>query len=298
MRILVTGGTGFIGEALLPVLKSAGHELVVLTRQKGVTGRWAEYVNELDAISDPIDAVINLAGASLAGKRWTERYKAEIVASRVRFTDELVHWMGRQEAPPQTLISGSAIGYYGEGDQDSPFTEESPGGAGFAASLCEQWESAAQLAEQFGTRIVTLRLGVVLGRGGGALTELLRSFQFGVGSWPGDGYQILSWVHRSDVVSAIEFLLAHGELSGPFNVTAPQPVSYREFAEIAASRKRVLLKLGLPSVMAKLLLGEMAEELLLSGQKVLPMRLQAAGFDFRFESLDSAFVDLISRSGQ
>lgn len=295
MHVLVTGGTGFIGSALVPALLAAGHSVTILSRRAHDDAASVRYVTALAAITEPVDAVINLAGASLAAKRWTTAYKAEMLDSRVGSTRELVAWFGRQDTPPAVLVSGSAIGWYGD-SLTAGFTEDSPPGAGFAAELCQQWESAALAAEHLGVRVVLLRLGVVFGRDGGALTEMLRSFRFGVGSWVGSGRQWLSWVHRRDVVESILFLLAKDDASGAFNISAPRPVTHREFAEAAAERKPTLFSAAVPGPLLRVMVGEMAEELLLKGQRVLPERLKAAGYSFRFASLEAALADILGRS--
>lgn len=292
MHILITGGTGFIGSALLPALASQGHRLTVLTRTARQETSTVRFVTDLDDVGEGIDAVINLAGASLADKRWSDAYKAEMVASRVGTTDQLVAWMRNLTMPPAVLLSGSAIGYYGPSDSER-FDESSAPGAGFAADLCQQWESAARQAEQLGVRVALLRLGVVFDHGGGALTEMLRSFQFGMGSWVGSGAQWLSWVHRWDVVRSIAFLLMRSDARGAYNLTAPGAVTHREFCHLASTHKRVLLKMGVPGFVLRTLVGEMADELLLSGQQVAPDALESMGFRFQFPHLDTALGEIL-----
>ncbi|MGD2008623.1 MAG: TIGR01777 family oxidoreductase [Cellvibrionales bacterium] len=294
MRILITGGTGFIGTALTAELLKSGHDIWVLTRQQDIQRPGVVFVSRLDDIPTAIDAVVNLAGASLADRRWSEAYKSEMVASRAGFTEKLVGWMGELPTPPRVLISGSAIGYYGS-SRSARFDEASPPGSGFSASLCRAWESAAGVAESEQTRVITLRLGVVFDREGGALQPMMRSFRFGIGSWVGDGDQWLSWVHRGDVVSAILFLLDNESQRGAYNLTAPNPVTHRDFCRILSARKPTLFSAGVPGFLMRAALGEMADELLLEGQHVSPNRLQAEGFRFRFASLDSALTDIIAR---
>lgn len=295
MHILITGGTGFIGAALVPALLAQGNAVTILSRSPRESSSKQRYATDLAEITEPVDAVINLAGASLADKRWSDVYKAEIVASRVALTQRLVDWMAAQNVPPKILISGSAIGYYGH-SQDAQFTESSPAGAGFSADLCQQWESAALRAEALGIRVVVLRLGVVFDREGGALEPMMQSFNMGVGSWVGNGKQWLSWVHRWDVVRAIQYLLANSETTGAYNLTAPTPVTHKVFAEILATRKPTLFNMGVPAFAMRLLVGEMANELLLAGQRVIPNRLSLEGFEFSFASLDSALIDILSRT--
>ena len=296
MHALVTGGTGFIGSALVPALKRHGYSVTVLTRTPRESAPEVNYVTQLEDVKQPVDAVINLAGASLAAKRWSESYKAQIVASRVAFTERLVKWMLSQSQIPSTFLSGSAIGYYGDRGEEV-VNEGSHRGQGFSAELCEMWESAAlALDKREDCRVCVLRTGVVFDRDGGALTEMIRSFRFGVGTWLGSGEQYLSWIHRADVVRAVLFLLDEPRAVGAVNLVAPHPVTHRDFCRTLSARKPTLLNLGVPDFAARLLVGEMADELLLSGQRVEPRALQNLGFNFRFESLDSALIDIVSRT--
>ena len=228
MHYLVTGGTGFIGSALIPALLADGHSVTVLSRRAGSDQKSLRFIASLDVIAADtrIDAVVNLAGASLAGKRWTTAYKQEIFASRLATTERLLKLIARLETPPQVLLSASAIGYYGH-HGDEPLSEEGAVVPGFSQDLCQRWEAAAMQASGLGVRVCLLRLGVVLDRDGGAMEEMARPFKFGVANWIGSGTQWLSWVHRRDVVAAIRFLQEHAELSGPFNITAPEPVTSR-----------------------------------------------------------------------
>ena len=208
MHVLITGGTGFIGEALIPALTEGGHTVSVLTRQALASAGAVAYLNSLEAISDsqPVEAVINLAGASMAGKRWSEAYKRELVSSRLDTTVQLVDWMAKRQTPPEVLLSASAIGYYGH-HGDEPLDEQGPATPGFAQDLCARWEAAAARATEQGTRVCLMRLGVVLDSGGGAYQQMALPFRLGVGNWIGSGRQWLSWIHRQDVVSAILLLL-------------------------------------------------------------------------------------------
>ncbi len=296
MRILLTGGTGFIGEALVPALWERGAELVLLSRRPRPGRTGLRYVRSLAEIAPDtsLDAVINLAGASLAAKRWSEAYKREIRASRIDGTRALVEWLARLESPPRVLLSASAVGFYGH-QRDTLLDEDSPAVPGFAQALCADWEALAEQAADLGTRTCCMRLGVVLAAGGGAYREMARSFRLGVGSWIGDGEQWLSWIHREDAVAAMLYLLDHPVLSGPFNLTAPEPITARGFAEALSRYYRTLFNLPLPAPVARVLLGEMADELLLNGQRVLPSRLQAAGFDFRYPGIDAALAQIRAR---
>ena len=293
MHILVTGGTGLIGKATIAALHRDGHELTVLTRRQREGIDEARYVTTLRDCKTPVDAVINLAGAGLADRRWSSAYKEEIVSSRVDLTRELVEWLGNLEQPPSRVISASAIGYYGVDDEEI-FTERSGGGIGFSALLCDAWECEARRATDFGAKVVILRLGVVLAREGGALGKMTQSFRVGVESWLGSGSQWLSWIHLTDVVRVIRHALTSVSPADTYNTVAPAPARHRELAHEVGRHRQVLLKLGVPAFAARLMAGEMAEELLLSGQNVIPERLLKEGFAFEYPDLAAALEDLMS----
>lgn len=295
MHILLTGGTGFIGEALVPRLLACDHTLTILSRSAHSDKENCRYIRDLDelASSARVDVVINLAGASLAGSRWTQAYKREIVDSRLDTTSRLIACMQRLESAPSLLLNASAIGYYGHGEEAT--TEAAGPGEGFSADLCRQWEEAAQRAEALGTRVCLCRFGVVLDAGGGAFEELYRPFRFGIANWIGDGHQWLSWVHREDVVAALEFLMGCEGLSGPVNITAPEPVTSRDMCAAIKRHRRTLLTAPVPGPVMRLMLGEMADELLIHGQRVLPERLAGQGFAFRYPTIDSALEVIIGR---
>jgi len=289
MNYLVTGGTGFIGTALIATLCSAGHAVTVLTRRPRPPQESVAFVTSLDAIPAQarFDGVVNLAGASLAGARWSASYKREIITSRLATTDSVINLLGRLQQPPAVLLSASAIGYYGH-HGDEPLGEDGAVVPGFSQDLCQRWEAAALPATDFGTRVCLLRFGVVLDRDGGAMVQMARPFRFGIANWLGNGRQWLSWVHRKDAVAAIDFLLQRPDLAGPFNITAPEPVTSRGFCAAMKRQRRTLLTAPVPAPVMRLLAGEMAQELLLQGQRVLPDRLQAAGFRFGMPTLDDA----------
>jgi uncharacterized protein (TIGR01777 family) len=289
MRVLLTGGTGFIGTALTEALLECDGDVIILSRQVQADRPRCRFIRSLDEITatEQLDAVINLAGASLAARRWTAAYKREIVESRMDTTRQVLDLLARLDRPPTVLLSASAIGYYGH-HGDEALTESSAVTPGFAQTLCSDWESLALQAQQLGVRVCLLRLGVVLDSGGGALVEMAKSFRFGVASWLGSGTQWLSWVHRQDVIRAIQFLLGRHDLQGPFNITSPEPVTGRDFCRALQAHHQTLVRAGVPAPVMRLLVGEMAGELLLNGQRVLPGRLQAAGFDFVQRDLASA----------
>ena len=292
MHILLTGGTGLIGTALCGALSAQGSQLTVLSRSARRSAQGRTFITHLEQCASPVDAVINLAGAGLADRRWTAAYKRTIVRSRIDLTQQLVRWIESQTKRPKTLISASAIGYYGASPDDA-FTEQGTPGTGFAADLCQRWEQEALRAEALAVDVAVLRLGVVLANEGGALGKMSQSFRFGVESWLGDGEQWLSWIHIDDVVRAIQFVLAADPRATTYNAVAPEPVTHRGFAHEVGRHSRSLLKLGVPPLAVRLLAGEMAEELLLSGQRVLPQALIEQGFDFAYPTLTAALDNLL-----
>jgi uncharacterized protein (TIGR01777 family) len=294
LHILITGGTGLIGTAVCRALHTRGHQLTILTRQARASETGVTFVTALKDCAGGVDAVINLAGAGLADKRWTASYKREIISSRIDLTRDLVEWMAAQPAPPGRLISASAIGYYGA-SEEAVFTEESAAGEGFSATLCQQWEQAASKASSAGVQVVMLRLGVVLAKEGGALGKMTQSFQVGVESWLGSGTQWLSWIHLDDAVRVIEHALGEASPALVYNATAPEPARHRELAHEVGCQSGSWIKLAVPAFAARLLAGQMAEELLLSGQRVLPQALLAEGFEFHYPTLAAALGHLQAR---
>jgi hypothetical protein len=297
MRILITGGTGFVGQALCPGLQAAGHEAVILTRQsrprlpQGATSA-ATRLADLDAGS--FGAVVNLAGAPVDGGRWTERRLKELFDSRVGTTAALVEWLGSSPRRPQVLVSASAVGYYGE-QGDRPITEETPPTPGLTHDLCAAWEAEAQKANALGVRVCTMRIGVVLDRGGGALAKMLPAFQFGLGGRLGAGRHFFPWIHRDDVVGACLWMLENPQARGPYNLGAPNPVTNAEFTRELARALRRPAVLPVPEAALRLLFGDMAQ-LLLASDRMLPQRLLDAGFRFRYPTLDRALAAIFGPS--
>jgi uncharacterized protein (TIGR01777 family) len=287
MNILMTGGTGFIGEALVPSLLRQGHRISVLTRQQREDRGDLRFLRNLDDCSDAFDAVINLAGASLAGRRWNASYKREIVNSRLDTTRSLGDYFRRTGHAPGVWLNASAVGFYGPHGSEL-LDENSPAGDSFSALLCRDWERAAQEAAPESTRLCLLRLGVVLDRDGGAYPQMAMPFRLGVANWTGEGHQYLAWIHRDDVVAAMEFLLVTPRCEGVFNFTAPVPVTSREFCAAMKKVHRTLLTLPMPAPVMRAMVGEMADELLLTGQRVRPARLEAEGFTFSCPDIDAA----------
>lgn len=295
MRILITGGTGFIGARLADELQADGHELTVLVRDYArarlILGTRPELLRSLDEVDQDrqIDAVINLAGAGIADKRWTGARKRLLLNSRLQTTKALVALCQRLRHRPRVLLSASAVGFYGAHGSE-PLTESSSVHDEFSHQLCKRWEEEARKAESLGMRVCIMRFGVVLGPCGGMLGRLLPMFKLALGGRLGDGQQMLSWVHRADVINAMRFLLASEAESGVFNVTAPEAVNNATFTrELAAAVRRPAV-LPLPAPLVQLMFGEMGDRLLLHGQNVKPARLQAQGFDFRYPELRSALA--------
>lgn len=304
MQVVVTGATGFIGRPLVQALREDGHEVTVLTREVAGAGKrlpagvravaWSDAA-AWEAALAAADAVINLAGESIAGGRWTAARKERIRRSRVESTRALVEAMARQERRPGVLINASAVGYYGPlGDE--PVDESAPPGHDFLARVTVEWEQEARRAEALGVRVVLLRIGMVLGEDGGALAPMVLPFKLFVGGPVGSGRQWLPWVHREDVVGLIRFALANDQVRGPVNATATEAHTNASFSRLLG---RVLGRpswLPVPAFALRLLLGEMAD-LVLNGQKVVPAAAERYGYRFRFPALEPALRDVLGRRG-
>lgn len=291
MRILLTGANGFIGSALLPYLQGRGHTVIRLVRYSPSAGDilWNPENSQLDvaAVSD-IDAVIHLAGANIAGKRWTRSYRQEIWDSRIRSTELLVARMSELATPPGLFICASATGYYGNRG-DEILTEESAPGTGFLAELCVAWEESAQAISARGTRVVNLRTGMVLSLTSGALKKMLLPFKLGLGGRLGAGNQYWSWIALADYLAAIEFTLGQPALSGPINMVAPKPVTNADFTRALGKALGRPAILPVPAIVLRTAFGEMANALLLSSQRVLPAKLTKNGFLFANSHLLETF---------
>ncbi|MGS1077951.1 TIGR01777 family oxidoreductase [Pseudoxanthomonas beigongshangi] len=297
MRILLTGGTGFIGRPLCARLMAGGHRLTVWSRHPALARQRLPGVAVIEDLAEAgeIEAVVNLAGEPLAARRWNARQKQAIRDSRLGTTAKLIRWMTPQLRRPHVLVSGSAIGYYGPRD-DALLDESTPPGEDFAATLCRDWEYAAMQAEDLGLRVCRLRTGIVLGPDGGALGKMLPPFRWGMGGPFGDGRQWMSWIHREDLVSLIVWLLEQESAGGAYNGTAPEPVRNRDFARGLGRTLHRPALLPMPAPLLRLALGE-AAQLLLTGQRVIPMHALVEGFRFRFPQLDDALRDVLRRPG-
>jgi len=304
MKIIIAGGTGFLGRPLTTALADDGHELVILTREPRDSGgararavRWNPN-GEIGAWAAEIDgagAVVNLAGESIAGKRWTAAQKQRILDSRVDATRSLTAAIRAAAAPPPVFVSGSAVGYYGPlGDEIA--TEATPAGSDFLARVCLQWEQEAMRATSDRTRVACIRTGIVLERDGGALPQMLPPFWFGAGGPVGSGRQYWPWIHRDDWIALVRWAIAIPAATGAINATAPHPVTNKTFADALGRAMHRPAFMPAPGFALRLLLGEMADALLLSGQNAVPAKAERAGFAFRYARVDEALGAIFSRA--
>jgi uncharacterized protein (TIGR01777 family) len=301
MKVAITGSSGLIGSALTSHLRAGGHEVLRLVRRPPAAAGEIQW-NPRGPIAGPIagtpraappgldgvDAVVNLAGEPVASGRWTAARKREIHASRVEGTQALAAMLAGLRTRPSVLLSGSAIGWYGDtGDRE--VTESAPAGSGFLPGVVRDWEAATAAAEQAGIRVAHLRTGIVLARGGGVLGRLVPLFRFGLGGRLGPGTQYMSWISITDVTAAVSFLLDRPDVAGPVNLTAPRPVTNAEFTSALASALGRPALLRVPSAALTIALGEAAVEVLKSA-RVLPGQLTGAGYEFRHATIGSALA--------
>ncbi len=302
-RILITGATGFIGRPLSFELVKNGYEVVVLSRRPArakdmfagqvkvaewdatTAGRWAELV-------DGALAIINLAGENIGTGRWTDKKKQLIVQSRLNAGSAITEAIQSTERKPQVLIQTSGIGYYGDRGDES-LDENSSNGTGFLADVARQWEQSVRGVKAQGVRLATIRLGMVLGSHGGVIPRLVPPFRFFLGGHPGSGRQWLAWVHLEDVIGVIRFLVENADCEGPFNVTAPEPILSKNFYNLLGKTMHRPAVFPMPAFTLKLILGEMATELLLPSQKVSPKKLVEAGYRFKLPDLSVALKDIL-----
>ena len=301
MKILVTGSSGLVGTALIDELKHSGHTVVRLVRPgsvspsratEGFDVQWNPATGSLGGAAVGADAVVNLAGASIADGRWSRKRKEILRTSRVDSTDALVSALARMAIRPRVLVSASAIGIYGNrGDQQ--LTEESLAGDDFLSILARDWEASAVKAEAIGVRVVRARFGLILAKGGGALPRMVLPFRFGVGGRLGSGRQWMSWVTLADTVRILRLALEEGGVRGPINVVSPEPVRNSEFTEVLAKTLHRPALFSAPEFALKLAMGEMAEGLLLASQRVLPASLVRLGYKFVHPELRGALLSLV-----
>ena len=302
-RILVTGATGFVGRPLSLELAGAGYEVVVLGRRRVEAERiFAEQVKvvEWDAatsqgwseLPDGALAIVNLAGDNIGAGRWTAKKKQQILKSRLDAGKAVTEAIRGVEHKPRVLIQASGVGYYGDRG-DELLDENSSNGSGFLADVARQWEESVREVESFGVRVATIRLGVVLGAGGGVMSRLIPPFRFFVGGHPGSGRQWLPWVHIDDVIGIIRFLIENADCEGPFNVTLPNPTVSKDFYNLLGRTLHRPAVFPMPAFALKLALGEMATELLLSSTRVIPKKLLDAGYEFKFTEPTTAFGNIL-----
>jgi uncharacterized protein len=301
MKIAIVGATGFVGSRLVGQLQTQGHQVKILTRQPGTaTSRFpqAEIVGytplqsgEWQKSISGCDAVVNLAGEPIAEKRWTPAQKQTILDSRKLGTQKIVEAISQAEVKPQVLINASAIGYYGT-SETAKFDETSPAGTDFLAEVCTAWETAAQAVTASGTRLVILRMGIVLGENGGALGKMLAPFSAFVGGPIGSGKQWFSWIHRDDVVKLIITAITDTQMQGVYNATAPNPVTMQDFAQTLGTVMSRPSWLPVPNFALEAMLGEGAI-VVLQGQQVIPTQTIAQGFNFQYPQLQPALTAIL-----
>lgn len=296
-NILITGGTGFLGSALINRWLNQGHQITVISRDP--LAAMQQLGNQINAVSSfnllpntaQFDVIVNLAGAPIFGSRWSEARKQQIRDSRIALTNQLVAFIANLQHKPELLISGSAIGIYGN-QGDTSLTEQSTGTADFSQQLCSDWEQAALQAESLGVRVCLIRTGLVLGNHGGLLQRMLPAFKLGLGGRLGDGLQWMSWIHLHDWLAIVNFCIDNQQLSGAFNATAPNPVRNQSFSQQLANQLHRPALLPMPSFVLKLLFGEMSE-LILGSQRVIPERLLENGFKFEYVELATALQQIL-----
>jgi uncharacterized protein (TIGR01777 family) len=293
MKILVSGASGLIGSAFSSAASRAGHTVVALVRKKGAGVFWDPRAGTIDERElEGVEAVVHLAGENIAAGRWNTTRKARILDSRVKGTALLSKAISKMKAPPTVMVSGSAIGIYGDCG-DRILKEDSPSGSGFLADVCREWEQATNVASKAGIRVVHLRTGIVLAKGGGALAKMLLPFKLGVGGKIGSGRQYMSWIDLEDEVRVILHCIETPSIQGPVNSVGPSPATNAEFTRTLG---RVLSRptlLPLPAFAARLVLGEMADALLLSSQRVEPAKLLSSGHVFRHTNLEDTLRGIL-----
>lgn len=303
MKLLIAGGSGFIGKELTKELINQGHEIILLTRNPSKSkdlnteklravewngkdmGNWSKHVNE-------VDGIINLCGESIAEK-WTKEYKERLLSSRLNSTKAIINSIEAAKVKPKVLINASAVGYYGNVENDE-VTEDYKKGTGFLPELCSKWEDAASEASVYGVRVVKLRIGIVLEKNGGALLKMIPPFLIFAGGPLGSGKQWFPWIHRDDVVKSIIFCLENQNLSGPVNITAPEVITMKNFCSSLGKTLNRPSWAPVPGFVLKIILGEMAG-MLLTGQKAIPKKLEEFNYKFKFRNIDAALKDILKK---
>lgn len=289
MKLLITGGSGFIGRALTAYFTQQGHSVVSLRRGSTTPPYWQPDQGVIDLGDQRFDVVIHLAGENIANGRWTQKKKERILSSRVQGTQCIAEYFSQAENRPKLLICSSAVGIYGDRG-DEQLTEASESGTGFLAQVCKQWEAALAPVVEAGVRVVNIRLGMVLDAQGGALAKMLVPFKMGLGCVFGNGQQYMSWIALADVVGAVAHIVADESLSGPINLCSPQPVTNRQFTKTLGRFLHRPTFLPLPACLARIVFGEMAEALLLSSSRIVPIKLIESGYRFQHATLECALA--------
>jgi uncharacterized protein (TIGR01777 family) len=296
VRIAVTGSSGLVGRPLVAALRADGHDVIRLVRRAPAAAderSWQPERGRLDpALLDGLDSVVHLAGAGIGDRRWTSSYRAQILRSRVDGTRALSDAMAEMRHPPRLFLSASAVGYYGDTGEEA-VDEAARAGTGFLADLVQDWEAASTPARDRGVRVVLARSGIVLSRSGGALAKVLPLFRAGLGGRLGSGRQWVSWIAQPDHLAALRFLLRDDGLAGPVNLTAPEPARNRDYTTAIARAVHRPALLPVPAPLLRLALGGFADEAVLVSQRVVPVRLEDAGFDFAYADVDAAMRAVI-----
>jgi uncharacterized protein (TIGR01777 family) len=302
--VIITGGTGFIGRPLSQRFNNKGYEVICLTRKASIAKeKWGNRVKFVDwngrnavgwgGYAEEASAIINLAGDNIAAGRWNEKKKQRIIQSRLHAGEAVVKAVKSVKKKPDVVIQASAIGFYGNRGDES-LDEASSSGEGFLGEVTRKWEASTQEVEIEGVRRVVIRTGMVLGKDGGALVRLIQPFRFFLGGHVGTGEQWNSWIHLEDVIQSILFLMERNDLSGPFNLTAPRALKNKDFCREIGEVLGRPSWFSVPGFLLKLLFGELAKETLLSGQRVLPKRLEDSGYDFIFPEAKKALADILA----
>ena len=315
-RYLITGGSGFIGTQLIKQLLLEGHDVTVLTRDEvktmnhfdalmkqakkerdapNVAQNTVKTITGFEQLTDDnsFDAIINLAGQGIADKRWSDKVKQQLLDSRINTTRALYKYLKDTLIKPDVVISGSALGFYGIQHGDKQLNEFALGDDSFSSKLCTAWETEAKPIEALGIRTCYLRTGIVLGKNGGALAKMLAPFKLGLGGPMGNGKQWMSWIHMDDIIGIIRYTVEHETINGAINATAPTPVTNKTFSSMLGKALKRPALIPMPAFVLKLMMGQMAEELLLSGQRVMPQKILDAGYSFKFKQLPEALHDVL-----
>ncbi len=301
LKIAITGASGMVGSYLSEFLIKAGHTVSRLVRSTSTPSnsnciQWNPEAGTIDLEKlEGHDALVHLAGASIAGRRWSRQYKDVIFKSRIQGTSFACEVLGKLKRPPKNFLCASAVGFYGNRPGAKLIDEKSLPGTGFLSHVCEEWEKIAINAQTFGVRVVCMRFGMILSSKGGALAQMLPIFKWGLGGKLGKGQQMISWISLPEIPSVVLHLIHHTEISGAVNVVSPKAVENKEFTQILGKVLKRPAIFPVPSSGVKLLFGEMGEELLLSGARVIPRRLQDSGYEFIYPDLEKALENLLKK---